>query len=123
MVAAGALLSSDLTGEGGATPFYLQASLGGGVTLRVFLSLRFRDQAMVHGTVEYRWRAHRFVELAPFFDVGTVGRGFSRLSLGSLKTSQGIGFRVRTARRALGRLDWAWGEEGQRVVLGTGPAF
>jgi hypothetical protein len=123
VVAARALLSDDLTGDTGATPFYLQATLGGSETLRSYHSYRFRDHAIAHGTVEYRWRAHRFVELVPFFDVGTVGRGFSHLAFGSLKTSRGIGFRVRTNRRALGRLDWAWGGEGQRVVFGVGPAF
>src|SRR5262245_43488047 len=35
------LVSSDLRGENGATPFYLQQSLGGGETLRGFHSYRF----------------------------------------------------------------------------------
>jgi hypothetical protein len=66
---------------------------------------------------------HRYVEIAPFFDTGTVAPGLSRLSLGALKVSPGVGFRARTNRRAIARLDWAWGSEGQRIVLGTGPAF
>jgi hypothetical protein len=66
------LVSSDLTGENGATPFYLQQSLGGGETLRGFHSYRFPDRALAHLSVEYRWRAHRYVEIAPFLDTGTV---------------------------------------------------
>jgi outer membrane protein assembly factor BamA len=117
------LVSTDLTGDNGATPFYLQQSLGGGETLRGFHSYRFPDQALAHATVEYRWRAHRYVEIAPFLDAGTVAPALSRLSLGSFKMSPGVGFRARTNRRAIARLDWAWGSEGQRIVLGTGPAF
>jgi hypothetical protein len=123
VVAARVLVSNDFTRDGGSTPFYLQQSIGGSDLLRGFHSYRFRDQTLTHGTVEYRWRAHRFVELVPFFDAGTVADGFSRLSFGSLKTSSGIGIRGRTDRRSLGRLDWAWGSEGHRLVFGVGPAF
>ena len=117
------LVSTDLTGDNGATPFYLQQSLGGGETLRGFHSYRFPDQALAHASVEYRWRAHRYVEIAPFLDTGTVAPSLSRLSLGSFKMSPGVGIRGRTNRRVIGRLDWAWGSEGHRIVVGTGPAF
>jgi outer membrane protein assembly factor BamA len=117
------LVSSDLASDNGATPFYLQQSLGGGETLRGFHSYRFPDQALAHVSVEYRWRAHRYVEVAPFLDAGTVAPALARLSLGSVKMSPGVGIRGRTSRRVLARLDWAWGSEGQRVVVGTGPVF
>lgn len=117
------LISSDFTRDGGATPFYLQQSLGGGETLRGFHSYRFPDQALAHVSVEYRWRAHRYIEVAPFVDTGTVAPELSRLSLGSFKMSPGVGIRARSNRRAIARLDWAWGSEGQRLSIGTGPAF
>jgi outer membrane protein assembly factor BamA len=117
------LLSSDLTGENGSTPFYLQQSLGGGETLRGFHSYRFPDQALAHVSVEYRLRVHRYVEIAPFLDTGTVAPSLSRLSLGSFKMSPGVGIRGRTDRRTIGRLDWGWGSEGHRISIGVGPAF
>ncbi len=123
VVAARGLVSTDLTGETGSTPFYLQHSLGGSATLRSFHSYRFADLALAHATVEYRWRAHKYVEVAPFFDVGTVAPALSRLSIGALKTSSGVGIRARTDRRAIARLDWAYGSEGHRIVLDVGPAF
>jgi outer membrane protein assembly factor BamA len=123
VVAARALISTDVTRDNGATPFYLQQSLGGGETLRGFHSYRFPDQSLAHASVEYRWRAHRFIELVPFFDVGTVAPGLSRLSLGSLKVSPGVGIRGRTDRRAIARLDWAHGSDGHRLVVGVGPVF
>jgi outer membrane protein assembly factor BamA len=117
------LVSSDFTGENGATPFYLQQSLGGGETLRGFHSYRFPDQSLAHASVEYRWRAHRYVEIAPFLDTGTVASSLSDLSLSSFKMSPGVGIRGRTSRRTIGRLDWAWSSEGQRISIGLGPAF
>jgi outer membrane protein assembly factor BamA len=123
VIAARGLVSTDLTGASGRTPFYLQASLGGGETLRGFHSYRFADKALAHASVEYRWRAHKFVEVAPFLDVGTVASGLSRLSLGSVKMTPGIGVRGRTARRTIARLDWGHSNEGHRITLGVGPAF
>jgi hypothetical protein len=117
------LVSSDLTDSGAATPFYLQQSLGGGETLRGFHSYRFPDQSLAHVSIEYRWRAHRYVEIAPFLDAGTVAPSFSRLSPGSVQLSPGVGIRARNDRRVLARLDFAWGTEGSRVVVGMGPAF
>jgi hemolysin activation/secretion protein len=73
--------------------------------------------------VEYRWRAHRYVEIAPFLDTGTIAPSLSHLSVGAPKMSPGVGIRARTNRRAIARLDWAWGSEGQRIALGMGPVF
>jgi hypothetical protein len=123
VIAVRGLVSTDLTGDNDATPFYLQQSLGGGETLRAFHSYRFPDQALAHASVEYRWRAHRYVEIVPFLDTGTVAPALSRLSLGSFKMSPGVGVRGRTNGRVIGRLDWARGSEGHRIVLGTGPTF
>lgn len=123
VLAARALVSNDFTRDNGSTPFYLQQSLGGGETLRGFHSYRFPDQTLAHGTVEYRLRAHRFVEVAPFFDFGTVADGLSRLSLGSVKATPGIGIRARTEHRYLGRLDLAHSPEGFRLAFGSGHVF
>ena len=70
-----ALLSSDFTDSGRPTPFYLQQSLGGGDTVRGLPSYRFQDQALYVLTTEYRWRVHRYVEIAPFVDVGNTAPG------------------------------------------------
>jgi outer membrane protein assembly factor BamA len=123
VLAVRSLVSTDFTGERGSTPFYLLPSLGGGETLRGFHSYRFEDRSLAHVTAEYRWRAHRYVEIAPFVDAGTMAPAISRLSLGAIETSVGVGFRARTDQRSLGRLDVAWGAEGYRFVLGTGPVF
>jgi len=123
VVAVRGLLSGDVASAGGATPFYLQESLGGGETLRGFRPLRFQHRALLHGTVEYRWRAHRFVEVAPFVDAGTVAPTLSSLGDDAWRFSGGIGVRARTDRRMIVRLDWARSGEGQRLILAMGPFF
>jgi outer membrane protein assembly factor BamA len=122
VLAVRALVSGDSGGRG-ATPFYLQQSLGGGDTLRGFAAYRFQDQALAHVNVEYRWRAHRYVDIVPFVDAGTVGPALSRLAFASVKTSPGIGVHLRSDRRTLVRLDWARSREGHRIVIGIGPMF
>jgi outer membrane protein assembly factor BamA len=123
VLAARGLVSTDLTGDTGRTPFYLQQALGGGETLRGFHSYRFADQSLAHVSVEYRWRVHRYIEIAPFLDTGTVAPSLSSLSFSALKMTPGVGIRARTDRRVIARLDWARGSEGQRIALGMGPAF
>jgi hypothetical protein len=123
VLAVRALLSSDFTDSGGPTPFYLQQSLGGGDTIRGLPSYRFQDQALYVLTTEYRWRAHRHLEVAPFIDVGNTAAAVSRLTLHSLKIGPGLAIRVRTNRRTLARLEWATSSEGYRIVVSTGPSF
>lgn len=120
-VAVRSLASADLGGS--ATPFYLQASLGGPNTLRGFSNYRFTDRALAHLSVEYRWRAHRYIEIAPFLDAGTVAGSWARLAAGDLEMTPGIGLRGRTDHRTLGRVDWSRSREGHRLTLGVGTAF
>ena len=121
VIAARGLTSADLGGS--ATPFFLQASLGGAQTLRGFGNYRFTDRAVAHGTVEYRWRVHRYFEITPFVDAGTVAHSWGRLAAGDIEVTPGVGLRGRTDHRVFGRIDWSHSREGHRLVLGVGPAF
>ena len=123
VIAVRALLSSDFTDSGRQTPFYLQQSLGGGDTIRGLPTHRFQDQALYVLTAEYRWRVHRYVEVAPFVDVGKAAPALSRLTFDSLKVGPGVAVRLRTDHRTLARLEWATSSEGYRIVVGTGPSF
>jgi hypothetical protein len=117
------LLSSDFADSGRQTPFYLQQSLGGGDTIRGLPSYRFQDQALYVLSAEYRWRIHRYVDIAPFVDLGNTAPALSHLTFRSLKIGPGIAVSVRTKDRTLARLEWATSAEGYRIVVGTGPAF
>jgi outer membrane protein assembly factor BamA len=120
VIALRGLTSADL---GGTTPFYLQPALGGAITLRGFHNYRFMDRTVAHASVEYRWRVHRYIEVAPFLDAGTASTSWGRLALGRVEATPGIGLRGRTDRRVLGRMDWSYSREGHRIILGVGPAF
>jgi Omp85 superfamily domain len=118
-----ALVANDFVPSGGAVPFFLQNTLGGTETLRGFSGYRFRDRALIHLTAEYRWDAHRFLEIAPFVDVGTVASHVSELAFENLEASPGIGVRVKEGNRVFFRLDWAVSREGHRLSFATGPIF
>ena len=123
VVALRGLVSSDFTDSGAPAPFYLQQYLGGGNTIRGLRSYRFQDQSLFVITAEYRWRIHRYVDIAPFVDVGNTAPALSRLTLNSLQVAPGIAIRARTNRRTFARLEVARGPEGYRIVIGTGPSF
>ena len=118
-----ALVSSDFTDNGRPTPFYLQQSLGGADSIRGLPPYRFQDQTLYVISAEYRWRVHRYVEVAPFVDVGNTAPSLSRLTFQSLKVGPGIAVRARTDNRTIVRLEMATSSEGYRIVVGTGPAF
>jgi hypothetical protein len=117
------LASSDLGNGESMTPFYLQNWMGGSRSLRAFPSYRFRGRALAHVTAEYRWRATRHVEIAPFVDAGSVAPGASALFSSPVFVAPGIGLRVRDDDQVLLRLDWARGRDGNRFLVAFGPAF
>jgi hypothetical protein len=118
-----ALVSSDFTDNGRPTPFYLQQSLGGGDSIRGLPPYRFQDQALYVFSAEYRWRVHRYVEVAPFVDAGNTASALSGLTFRSLKVGPGLAVRARTDKATFLRLEMGTSSEGYRIMVGTGPAF
>ena len=115
--------SSDFTDGERPTPFYLQQHLGGSDSIRALRSYRFQDQALFVVSAEYRWRAHRYLDIVPFIDAGTAAPSLSRLSFNSVNIAPGIAVRARTDRRTIARVELAKGPEGYRLLVGTGPSF
>lgn len=123
VVAVNVLASADRSTGASPTPFYLQSWLGGSHTLRSFSSARLRGESLAHTAVEYRWRAHRYVEIAPFADLGAASGAGSSLSDGPRYTALGAGIRFLHRGRALVRIDWAHGDEGHRAFFAMSPSF
>jgi outer membrane protein assembly factor BamA len=123
VIAINVLGSADRTPGPAPIPFYLQSWLGGSHSLRGFSSYRLRGESVVHSAIEYRWRAHRYVEIAPFFDMGAVSATGSSLSDGPLHTALGAGLRFRDDKRTLFRIDWGHSDEGHRLSFSMSPAF
>ena len=94
-----------------------------GRTLRGAPSYRFRGERLLHGSVEYRWRLAKYVEVVPFLDMGAAGRRWSDLSRGSMEVSPGIGLRARTDDNFLVRMDYAHGIDGHRWIFSLNPPF
>jgi outer membrane protein assembly factor BamA len=123
VVAARLLASLDPAPDHSPVPFYLQRWLGGSQSLRGYESYRFRGQVVVHVSLEHRWRAARFVEIVPFVDAGAIATGVRALRSSPLEVTPGIGVRVRTDTRVLGRVDWARRSGGNRILFSLTPAF
>jgi hypothetical protein len=104
-------------------PFVLQPSLGGGESLRGYDAFRFQGDKMLLLQGEYRREASRRFELAFFGDTGTVADQGSRLSINKMKSDAGIGFRFKSSRTTLFRLDIARSNEGVHFQVRVSPAF
>jgi hypothetical protein len=104
-------------------PYYLQQTLGGSSVLRGLSSYRVRGEGLATVSVEYRWRVHRWVEIAPFVDFGRAADRSGQVSSPDLLVTPGVGLRGRTDSRVFGRLDWAHGPNGHRLILTMGRAY
>ena len=105
-------------------PYYLMPWLGGGDTLRAYPTARFRDRHTLLFGGELRWFPNRLaLDMALFFDAGTVAPFRSQLSLDRLKSDYGIGVRFHTPTTTALRIDVARGSEGWRTVVTTSAPF
>jgi len=108
--------------RGGSTvPFYYMLPLGGTDSIRGFTDFRFRDLNAVLFNAEYRWEAFSGMDMALFYDVGTVARRRSDLGSDGWKRSWGIGLRFNTYRSIFMRTEVAFGSgEGTRFFVAFG---
>jgi len=118
-----ALVSMGAGDEGQPPPFYLQPALGGSKTMRGLASYRLRGNALWTATAEYRWHVQKYLELAPFVDIGAVAPDRATLGHTGATVTPGIGLRMRMADRVLARLDCAAGRDGRRVIVTLGAPF
>jgi hypothetical protein len=103
--------------DGRPAPFYLQSTLGGSKTLRGLGSYRLRGPAIVHGSTEYRLRAHKRIELAGFVDVGSASSSFRAISGDTVVITPGAGIRLMTRTKRFIRIDWGVGPDGHRFIF------
>jgi len=105
-------------------PFYLMPTIGGSRELRGFEPDRFRDRNMLALSAEYRWEVFAALDMALFYDAGSVAPRREGLRISDMKESYGIGFRFSTRRRLFVRFDIAGGGgEGTRYYLKFGPSY
>ena len=104
-------------------PFFLLPYVGGGSTLRGFLSHRFRDQNALALQAEWRIMVNRFVDTAFFYDAGKVAARRSDLDFNGLKGDYGFGVRFHGPFVTPLRVEVAKSSEGLRLVVATAPIF
>ena len=123
VIALRALASLTDTDAGHQVPYFLMPDLGGGRELRGYPSWRFRDRNRLLTTVEYRWTAGQFVDMALFLDAGKVVARRSDVDLEKLRTTYGIGVRFHTPAATVMRIEFAHAHEGNGLVFAFGPSF
>jgi len=108
----------------GDVPYFLMPSIGGGDSLRGYSSFRFRDRHSLLLQGEFRWIPNRYgLDMALFYDAGTVAAERSALRLSDLETNVGVGVRLHSLIATPVRIDVARGSEGLRLVFSGSAAF
>jgi len=123
VVAPRAQLSTVASGRNHEVPFYFLPYVGGVDTVRSFREFRFRDENAGVFNAEFRQKAHKYVDVVPFFDVGKVAHDWQDINLTDLQRAFGVGLRAGTDERTYLRLDIAHGDGGTRVFLKFTPSF
>ena len=109
------------TSNGNVVPFYLAPSLGGTNTLRGYYNYRFHDRNMLLASAESRWAVLRDLDLAAFFDAGSVAPRPGDLTLH--KTSYGGGLRLHSRTATLVRADIGHSNEGLQLFVSLTDSF
>jgi hypothetical protein len=105
-------------------PFFLLPSLGSGSTLRAYSTGRFRDRHALLLQAEWRWIVNRSgMDMALFYDAGTVAGRRGDLTLDALRGNVGIGVRFHGPTMTPLRVELARGREGFNLVFAGGASF
>ncbi len=97
---------------GDEVPFYMQPTLGGTSDLRGYRRYRFYDNNLFLVSAEYRWEVFTIMDAAVFLDAGKVFRRDEDFNLKNLESDAGFGFRFKTRRAVVFRIDTAFSHEG-----------
>jgi hypothetical protein len=110
------------TPGGNDIPFYEMKTLGGSRMLRGYDTFRFRDRNAVLLNAEYRWQIFRPLDMALFVDAGHVFGAVENVALEAehIQTAYGVGFRIKSGPRVIGRFDVAYSDEGIATNLDLG---
>jgi hypothetical protein len=106
-----------------ATPFFMLPAIGGGSSLRGFSSWRFRDDSALLLQAEWRAIINRYLDLALFYDAGTVAARTADLDFDELKSDFGVGMRLHGPRVTPLRIEVAKGGEGFKLIFASSASF
>ncbi len=113
-----------VVGSNPEVPYYLLPWLGSGSTLRGYGTGRFRDRNSMLFSGEWRWVPNRFfLDMALFYDAGTVAPQFKDLSFHQMKHDYGVGVRFHGPAVTALRMDVAHGSEGWAIIFAASAPF
>jgi len=115
--------STTFTKNGQEIPYFMLPYVGGGSTLRGYMSGRFRDRHRIFFKAEWRIMNNRFFDTAFFYDAGKVTSTRSALDFDGLKSDFGIGLRLHGPYNTPLRVELARGREGIHYIFSFNPAF
>jgi hypothetical protein len=104
-------------------PFFMMPSFSGGSDLRAYSSWRLKDLNSLLLQGEWRANVNRLLEMALFYDAGTVAHTPGTLSLESMKSDYGIGFRLHGPMSVPLRIELAKGNEGTVLNISASQVF
>jgi Omp85 superfamily domain len=124
-------LVDTVNGHTQGVPFYERPTLGGETTLRGFGQSRFIDNTALLINLEERITIKQLkvfdylidLEVAPFLDIGRVSSGFSTRDVRDLQVNPGTGLRILARPHVVGRLDVAYGRDGENFFVGLDYPF
>ena len=115
-------LRADDTKDGQQVPFH-DAVVQRRIRSRAYGSWRLRDLNSLLLQGEWRASVNRFLEMALFYDAGTVAPRRQDLSLSGMKSDYGIGFRFHGAISTPLRIELAKGNEGMVLNFSASQVF
>ena len=100
--------------NGGNTPFYELAMMGGEKQMRGYYLGAYRDKVLVDAQVEYRAPIWNIFGIVGWAGTGRVSDSYSKLSLNGWKLSYGGGLRIRVDSKhdTNLRIDFGFGRDG-----------
>jgi len=103
--------------------FFLFPSLGGDAPARAYSGRYLMGNALIGGTVEYRWPIWRYIDGTSFAELAWAAPNWWEPSLDRLAPGIGGGIRVRMPRMFLFRFQAAFGLAGSQLIATTDAEF
>lgn len=111
--------------NGGNTPFFQMAQVGGSNSLRGYYLGRFTDNNAMIFQTEYRVPVWKRFGIVGFGGAGEVADRFSHYNISCLKPSGGAGlrFKISEKEKVNARLDYGWGKNYSGLYVEISEAF
>jgi len=123
LIAARALVETNLTPNGKQVPFFDLPFLGANQTMRGFENFRFRDKSAVALTLEYRYRIWPSLDWGLFVDEGQVAPQIGDMAFNKFHTGYGTRFFIWANQKMPISIDYGRSRETWRLYINFNTSF